>query len=59
MDEDWLAEIASEMDIEDSMIVVYGIGDDGILAFTDFGVQTLRELVRMRNDCPHWLKYPE
>ena len=58
-DEDWLSDVANEMEIEDGVIWVYGFGDDGILAFTDFGVQTLRELVRMRKDCPHWLKYPQ
>jgi hypothetical protein len=48
VDEVWLAEIASEMDIE-----------DGILVFSDFGVENLRERVRMRKDCPHGLRYPE
>ncbi len=59
VDVSWLAEVASEMDTEDGCIWVHGIGDDEILAFTDFGIETLRELVRMRGDCPHWLKYPD
>ena len=33
------------MDQEDGLIWVYGPGDDGIMAFTDFGIETLRELV--------------
>jgi hypothetical protein len=36
-DEDWLADLASEMEIDDGVIWVYGVGEDGILAFTDFG----------------------
>ncbi len=59
VDEDWLAEIASEMDIEDGCIWVYGVGEDGVQAFTDFGIENLKDLVRMRKDAPHWLRLPE
>ncbi len=59
VDEDWLAEIAIEMEIEDGVIWVYGVGDDGVQAFTDDGIDNLRDLVRMHKDCPHWLKYPK
>lgn len=59
VDEDWLADVASEMDIEDGCIWVYGIGEDGVQAFTDDGIDNLRNLVRMRDDTPHWLKLPE
>ena len=59
VDEDWLHEIAIEMEIEDGCIWVYGIGDDGVLAFTDEGIEQLRELARTRKDCPPWLKYPK
>jgi hypothetical protein len=37
-DEDWLYDVASEMEPEDGVIWVYGIGDDGVLAFTEFGI---------------------
>ena len=47
------------MDTEDGCIRVHGIGDDEILAFTGSGIVTLRELVRMRDDCPHWLQYAD
>ncbi|MGA7674959.1 MAG: hypothetical protein WCA78_07920 [Rhizomicrobium sp.] len=40
VEEDWLAEVASEMDIEDGCIWVYGVGDDGVQAFTDDGMTT-------------------
>ena len=44
-DEDWLRNVASEMEIEDGVIWVYGAGDDGVQAFTDFGIENLIELV--------------
>lgn len=46
-DEDWLRDVASEMEIEDGLIWVYGIGEDRVQAFTDFGIENLIELVRM------------
>jgi hypothetical protein len=45
-DEDWLRDVANEMEIEDGVIWVYGVGEDGIQAFTDFGIENLIELVR-------------
>ena len=59
VDEDWLAEVASEMDIEDGCIWVYGVGEDGVQAFTDFGIENHRDLVRMYKDDPDLLKRPE
>jgi hypothetical protein len=55
-DEDWLREAASEMEIEDGVIWVYGVGEDGIEAFTDFGSENLIELVRMYKENPTWPK---
>jgi hypothetical protein len=49
-DEDWLQDVANEMDIEDGVIWVYGAGDDGIMALTDFGIDNLIELVKMRRE---------
>ena len=46
-DEDWLWDVANEMEIEDGVIWVYGVGEDGILAFTDFGIESLIELIKM------------
>ena len=45
-DEDWLWDIANEMEIEDSVIWVYGVGEDGVQAFTDFGIENLIELIK-------------
>ena len=36
-DEDWLWDVASEMDQEDGLIWVYGPGEESVMAFTDFG----------------------
>lgn len=55
-DEDWLWSVANEMDQEDGLIWVYGPGDDGIMAFTDFGIETLRELVKSYKANPELLK---
>jgi hypothetical protein len=46
-DEDWLHEISLEMEPEDGILTVYGIGDDHTLAFTDFGLENLRKLIRL------------
>ena len=56
--EDWLFDVANEMDIEAGCIWVYGIGEDGILAFTDFGIENLRELVKIYKDNPDLLHRP-
>jgi hypothetical protein len=55
-DEDWLRDVASEMEIEDGVIWVYGVGEDGVLAFTDFGIESLIELIKMYKDDPTLLK---
>jgi hypothetical protein len=55
-DEDWLHDVANEMDIEDGVIWVYGVGEDGVLAFTDFGIENLIELIRMYKADPALLK---
>ena len=55
-DENWLSDVATEMDQEDGLTWVYGPGDDGIMAFTDFGIDTLRELVEIYKAHPDLLK---
>src|ERR1700686_3211145 len=44
------------MEIEDGVIWVYGVGEDGVLAFTDFGIESLIELIKMYKDDPTLLK---
>jgi hypothetical protein len=47
---DWLHDVALEMDVEDGVIWVYGVNDEGVMAFTDFGIETLVELIRVHRD---------
>jgi hypothetical protein len=55
-DEDWLRDVSNEMEIEDGVIWVYGVGEDGIQAFTDFGIENLIELVRLHKQNPELLR---
>lgn len=43
--EEWLDEISIDMDPEDGLIRVYGLNDAAVLAFSDDGVESLRELI--------------
>jgi len=43
------------MDTEDGVIWVYGLGDDGVMAFTDFGIENLAELIKIHKE----LKSPD
>lgn len=56
-DEDWLRDVANEMEIEDGVIWVYGVGEDGIMAFTDFGIETLMGLIKMHKEDPSLLRH--
>ena len=47
---DLLHEVALDMDVEDGVIWVYDLDGDGVLAFTDFGVETLVELIKARRE---------
>lgn len=50
-DEDWLVGIATEMEPEDGLIWVYTAEhEDGIMAFTEFGVESLRNLIAIHRD---------
>ena len=43
--QEWLEEIAIEMDPEDGLIYVVGKGDASMTAFSDFGIENLKELI--------------
>ncbi len=58
-DEDWLWDVAAEMEIEDGVIWVYGVGEDGVMAFTDFGIENLKDLIRMHKADSTLQKRPE
>jgi hypothetical protein len=44
------------METEDGAIWVYGVGEDGVQAFTDFGIENLIELIKMYKEDPSLLK---
>ena len=54
--EDWLSDVTNEMDIEDGVIWVYGVGEDGVMAFTDFGIENLIDLIKIYKEDPTLLK---
>jgi len=54
--EDWLFDVAAEMEPEDGLIWVHGITDDGVMTFTDFGIENLIELIKMHKDDPTLLR---
>jgi len=51
-DEEWLFEVAEEMDTEDGQLWVVGVGEDGVMAFTDDGIENLKELIAIHKDTP-------
>jgi hypothetical protein len=53
-DEDWLWDVANGMDTEDGLI--WGPNDDGVMAFTDFGIETLTGLIEIHKANPQLLK---
>lgn len=55
-DEDRLRDVANEMEIEDGAIWVYGVGEDGVQVFTEFGIERLIELIQIYKENPELLK---
>jgi len=49
-DEDWLSDVSTEMEPEDGIISVYGLGEDYTPAFTDFGIENLRQIVDIHRE---------
>ena len=44
---DFLHDVANEMDVEDGVVWIYGVGDQEVIAFTDFGIENLVELIKI------------
>jgi hypothetical protein len=44
-DEDWLFDLSSDMDPEDGCLWVYGVGEDGVPAFTRDGIECLQQII--------------
>ncbi len=54
-DEEWLHELSIDMFAEDGCVTIYGIGEERITAFSDFGIDNLRETIleaRSSGDAP-------
>jgi hypothetical protein len=49
-DVDFLFEVAIEIEPEDGVIWVQGLEDESVLAVTDFGVDSLVELIKIRRE---------
>lgn len=45
VDEDLLHDLSIGMEPEDGVIMVYGLGEDSVTAFTDEGVEELKNLL--------------
>lgn len=44
-DEDWRHELSIDMFPEDGCLRVYGIGEDGVTAFTEHGIECLKQII--------------
>lgn len=44
-DEDWLYDLSIDMFPEDGCLRVYGVGEDGVTAFTDYGIECLKQTI--------------
>lgn len=55
-DEEFLWNVANEMEREDGLIWVYGPGEDAVTAFTVSGVETLKELIEEHKKNPRLLR---
>jgi hypothetical protein len=44
-DEEWLHELSIDMFAEDGCVTIHGIGEESITAFSDFGIDNLRETI--------------
>lgn len=43
--EDWLYDLSIDMFPEDGCLYVYGIGEDGVTAFTKYGIECLKQII--------------
>jgi hypothetical protein len=44
-DEDWLNELSIDMFPEDGCLRVYGVGEHGVTAFTQYGIECLQQII--------------
>ena len=43
--EDWLHELSIDMFPEDGCLYVYGIGEHAVTAFTEYGIECLKQII--------------
>ena len=44
-DEDWLHDLSINMFPEDGCLYVYGVREDGVTAFTEYGIECLKQFI--------------
>ncbi len=44
-DEEWLFDLSIDMFPEDGCLHVYGVGEDGVTAFTQDGIDNLKQII--------------
>jgi hypothetical protein len=44
-DEEWLHDLSIDMFPEDGCLHVYGVGEDGVTAFTQDGIDNLKQII--------------
>jgi hypothetical protein len=44
-DEDWLHAISVAMDPEEGCLWVFGVGEHGVPAFTEYGIECLKQII--------------
>ena len=44
-DEDWLHDLSINMFPEDGCLWVHGVGEDGVPAFTEYGIECLQQII--------------
>ncbi len=55
-DEDWLSDVALEMDPQAGRLTIYGVNDEGTTGFTSFGIENLKELIEIHKADPTIMK---
>jgi hypothetical protein len=54
--ESWLWDVANKMDQEDGLIWITVVGDEGVVVFTDFGIETLQNMIEIYKVDPDLLR---
>ena len=44
-EEDWLHDLSIDMFPEDGCLHVFGVGEDGVTAFTRYGIECLKQII--------------